>query len=113
MSRGQNLAQPLRFMTLQAICGLIVGAALALALVLLNLDGIGRLLLHDDRGLTATTAFVLQFASFVAGGMVATGLVLFDRSSPTDHGRDNLPTRKDRIAPGLAPCGRLRIWKRR
>lgn len=110
MSRDQNPSQPLRFMTVQAICGLLVGAALALTLVLFNLDGIGRLLLHDDRGLTAAMAFLLQFGSFAAGGMVATGLTLFDRASPAGEKRDDmLRTRKG----GLAHRGRFRLKERR
>lgn len=72
--RIESLPELLRFLGLNAALGVLVGCAVAAALLVTNVAGIGTLLLDSDTpvlaGFLFFSGFAVTFGSVVAGGAV-------------------------------------------
>jgi hypothetical protein len=103
-SRGNRV---LRLILVNALFGAVLGLAFAIALILLNAQGLGQLLRGSDHGLVA---FALLASGFmVTFGSVAAGTAIMQIGADSANGGG--PRGRPASAPVLVPIPvRVRAW---
>ena len=88
---------PVRMLLVQAGCGALLGLAFAIALTVLDVDGIGALIRGSDTGIIA---FLLLAGGFmVTGGSVVAGTAIMMMRNDDDDRDGGHPSRAAVLVP--------------